>query len=52
LIDAIDEAIELAKEELGPGYELAARRGELMTGDELVDHARSAVSELTGALST
>ena len=38
--------------ELGLGYELAACRGELMTGDELVDHARHAVSELTGSLST
>ena len=50
--DAIEEAIGMAKDELGPGYELAARRGELMTGDELVDHARRAVSELTGSLST
>jgi hypothetical protein len=52
LIDAIEEAIDVAKHELGLGYELAARRGELMTGDELVDHARRAVSELTGSFST
>jgi predicted ATPase/DNA-binding SARP family transcriptional activator len=52
LIDAIEEAIDIAKHELGRRYELAAHRGELMTGDQLVDHARQAVSELTGSLST
>jgi hypothetical protein len=52
LIDAIKEAIDIAKNELGFGYELAARRGEQMAGDELVDHAQQAVSELTGSLST
>jgi hypothetical protein len=44
LIDAIKEAIDVAKNELGFGYELAARRGEQMTGDELVDYSRRAVS--------
>lgn len=52
LIDAIKEAIDVAKNELGFGYELAARRGEQMTGDELVDYAQRAVSKLTGSLST
>ena len=48
LIDAIDQAIDLGRNGLGPGYELAARRGEQMTGDELLEYARHAVSELTG----
>jgi hypothetical protein len=52
LIESIEEAIDIARHEVGTRYELAARRGELMTGDKLVDHARQAVSELTGSLST
>jgi hypothetical protein len=52
LIAAIKEGIDLARTELGPGYEHAARRGEQMTGDELLEYARQAVSELTGPPST
>ena len=52
LTDAIEQALGRAQNELGPAYEPAARRGEQMTGDELLAYARRAVSELTGPVST